>query len=568
MGYLDDIFALHQQELDRREQNLRYRHDPAAWALDKLGIHIWYKQAELFDSIINCKNTSVRAGHGVGKSFSAALLTCWWVDVHPLGDAFVATTAPSADQVSTIIWREIKRFHLLSRKRAAELDRPDLALPGRVTEDNKWKIDVGGQQILVASGRKPPDNKSEDAFQGIHANYVLAIGDEAAGLSESLIDGLANITSNATSRRLIIGNPTDPRSYFAKIHKENEGIKDGAWNCIGISVMDSPNFHGGGLCACHPDTTKGLGMPQNALMSLSDQSYVDDKRKEYGEDSARYISRVLGRFAFEAGNNLFSDYDLAQAENTHVLPDPEHPYRILGVDVARMGQDFTVLYLAERGWVLETNDETGIPVGDLKRDENGNPIMGWKVRFLDKWQAPFVDQENEDGSVTLGSVTRIDQHARGLAVDEVRIDAAGMGHGVIDPLSATAKPYLIIEVLGNAASPDIKSYHNNRAFQYSEVRRKCFQGIIDLDPGDETMIDELGGIQYHFANQGGLQIESKESMKKRGVKSPDFADAVTYCLADLSHLLDDPLQGLPPGTLAVTDLDDFVAGDPMFQYSW
>jgi hypothetical protein len=103
VGYLDDIFALHQQELDRREQNLRYRHDPAAWALDKLGIHIWYKQAELFESIINCKNTSVRAGHGVGKSFSAALLTCWWVDVHPLGSAFVATTAPSADQVSTII---------------------------------------------------------------------------------------------------------------------------------------------------------------------------------------------------------------------------------------------------------------------------------------------------------------------------------------------------------------------------------------------------------------------------------------------------------------------------------
>jgi hypothetical protein len=308
-------------------------------------------------------------------------------------------------------------------------------------------------------------------------------------------------------------------------------------------------------------------MPQYALASLSDQTYVDDKRKEYGEGSARYISRVTGQFAFEAGNNLFSDYDLAQAENTHVLPDPETPYRILGVDVARMGQDFTVLYLAERGWVLETNDETGIPIGDLKRDEDGNPIMGWKVRFIDKWQAPFVDQQNDDGTVTIGSVTRIDQHARGLGVNEVRIDAAGMGHGVIDPLSATAKPYLIIEVLGSAASPDTRAYYNNRAFQYSEVRRKCFQGLIDLDGDDEVMVDELGGIQYHFSNLGGLQIESKESMKKRGVKSQDFADAVTYCLADLSHLIEDPLQGMAGSTM-VTDLDEFVAGDPMFEYSW
>lgn len=568
MSYLNEIFEIHQQEIDRREQNLHYRQDPAAWARDKLGIEIWYKQQELFDSIIRNKNTSVRAGHGVGKSFSAALLTAWWIDVHPIGSAFVATTAPSAEQVSTIIWREIKRFHLMSKKRAQELDRPDLALPGRVTEDNKWKIDVGGQQITVAAGRKPPDNKSEDAFQGLHAEYVLAIGDEAAGLSESLIDGLNNITSNANSRRLIIGNPTDPRSYFAKVHKLNEGVADGAWHCIGISVMDSPNFHGGGLCSCHPNDTKGLGMPGYALASLSDQTYVDDKRKEYGEDSARYIARVLGQFAYEAGNNLFSDYDLAVAENTHVLPDPEHPYRILGIDVARMGQDFTVVYLAERGWVLETNDETGVPMGDLKKDENGDPVMGWKVRYIDSWQAPFVDQHHDDGTVVLGSVTKIDQIARGYAVDEVRIDAQGMGHGVIDPLAATSKPYTIIEMSASAASPDLRAYYNNRAFQYSEVRRKCFQGLIDLDGTDETMIDELGGIQYFFANRGGLQIESKESMKKRGVKSPDFADAVTYCLSDLSHLIDNPLAGVAPGTLAVTDLDEFVAGDGLFEYAW
>lgn len=394
MGYLQDIFELHWQEVEKREQNLRYLHDVEAWAWDRLGVQIWYKQIEVANSIVKYNNTAVRAGHGVGKSFLAALLACWWIDVHPLGTAFVATTAPSADQISTVIFREIKALHILSKARARELERPELALPGRITEDNKWKIEDGTQQILVASGRKPPDNKSEDAFQGIHAEYVLAIGDEACGLSESMVDGLDNITSNETSRRLLIGNPTDPRSWFAHIFKEGgnlEGKNDG-WNLIGISVMDNPNFHGGGFCTCHPDQPLGLGMNESALRSMSDQSFVDGKKKEYGEDNPRFIARVLGEFAFDGGNALFSDYDLAQAENCHVLPDIENPYRIFGVDIARLGSDFTYVYLAEYGFVQAVDDETGEPTGDLILDEDGNPIPGIKVRYVAHWQAPFVNR--------------------------------------------------------------------------------------------------------------------------------------------------------------------------------
>lgn len=563
MGYLQDIFNLHWQEVEKRERDLIYRTDIAAWAWDRLGIQLWYKQIDVANSIVKHKNTAVRAGHGVGKSFLAAVLSCWWIDVHPLGTAFVATTAPSADQISTVIFREIKALHLRSRSRARELDRPELALPGRITEDNKWKIEDGTQQVLVASGRKPPDNKSEDAFQGIHAEYVLAIGDEACGLSESMVDGLQNITSNATSRRLLIGNPTDPRSHFAKIFKElgNVGEADDGWNLIGISVMDNPNFHGGGLCACHAGEPLGLGMNESALTSLSDHTFVDGKKKEYGEDSARYIARVLGQFAFEAGNNLFSDYDLAQAENTHVMPDIENPYRVLGVDVARMGSDFTYIYMAERGYVQATDDETGEPTGELIEDEDGNPIQGLRVRYVAHWQAPFVNQDNGDGTMTRGSVEMIDELARSLNVNEVRIDASGMGHGVIDPLAATQKPYLIVEMMGGAASPDRRAYLNNRAYQFSELRRIAFQGTLDLDPNDKTLIDELGGIQYEFANGesgGGLKIESKESMKKRGVKSPDAADACWYAVANLDHLFNNPNNNLSPGTLVTSDLENWA----------
>ncbi len=569
MGFLNDIFEKYQLELDRREQNMQYLHDPTAWVRDKLGMEVWYKQQELFDSVVKYKNTAVRAGHGTSKSTSAAMLALWWIDVHELGTAFVATTAPSADQVGGVIWREIRRFHRMANDRAKEFERPELAILGNITGDNKWKIDGA----LVASGRKPPDNKAEDAFQGIHAEYVLAIGDESCGLKEPMIDGLRNITTNATSRVLLIGNPTDPRSFFGKIFREFGEGGTGTYHALHISVLDNPNFHGGSLCSCHPDLPEGMGMPENMLRALSDATYVDDKKKEYGEDSPRYIARVLGEFAYESGNSLFSDYDLAQAENCHVMPDPENPVRILGVDVARQGTDYTVLYLAEHGFVQRTDEETGEPTGDLIEDDEGNPIPGIKVRYIDSWQAPFVNQTNQDGTITRGSSERIDEWARALGVQQVRVDASGMGHGVIDPLSATAKPYVIVEMMGGAASPDRRAYLNNRAFQYSEMRRRAFQGTLDLDSKDQRLLDELSGIQYDFADGssgGGLKIESKESMKRRGVKSPDYADAAGYAIANLDHLFENPYNDYAPGSLVTSDLESWMPEgmSGFHEYSW
>ena len=568
MGYLDDIVDNYLIELEKRELREVYRREPARWAKDKLGFDLWYKQEEAAISITKNANTAVKAGHGVGKSFLAALLACWWIDTHPVGTAFVATTAPSADQVSAIIFREIKGMHLISKQRAKDMNDPSLMLPGRVTEANEWKIEVDGQSVLVAKGRKPPDNKSEDAFQGIHAQYVLAIGDEACGLTESMIDGLDNITSNETSRRLLIGNPTNPTSHFGKIFRDNTG----AWNLISISVFDNPNFHGGTLCSCHRGQPLGLGMNKEALRSMSDESYVKNKKIEYGEDSARYKSRVLGEFAYDAGNQLFNEYDLAQAKNCRVMPDPENDWLILGIDVARKGGDSTVVYRADPGFVMEIDDETGLPTGKMAHDEDGEPIPGIRVRYVDSWKdAPFIDLTQQDGSVIRGSANRIHDIALALGANELRIDASGMGHGVIDPLSEMAGyRYEIIEMFGGGASPDRRAYLNNRAFQYSELRRRAFQGTLDLDPEDDELLDELQGIIYDFASGqsgGGMKIEDKHDMKRRGVKSPDFADAAWYAAANLDHLTEGPYGGMAAGDTFKTDMSDY-APSAFFDYSW
>lgn len=568
--YLERLMPHVLADLERREQAAGYFDDVAAWAEDFLGLKLWWKQEEIAQAIATgpIKSVAVRAGHGVGKSFLAALLVCWWIDTRPIQYVFVASTAPSADQVGAILWREIRRFHSLSQKRFAEHKKlkaqgkdashlPDHQLPGYITMDNKWRDNLGN---LIGQGRKPPDH-SEDAFQGIHAEYVLAIGDEACGLTESMIDSLSNITSNAKSRRLLIANPTNPRSRLGTIFRDDTG----AWSLHHISVLHSPNFHGGGICDCpeHVDEPLGLGLSEQALASLTDQSYVDEKKLEYGENSARYKARVLGEFAYEEGNTLFTQFEIGKATDATVEPDVES-YVILGVDVARMGRDSTFIYKFEWGLIWMTDPETNEKVA-LTDSRGGH------LRFVDSWQAPGVDRLEKDGTITVGTASLIHSRAMELNAREVRIDASGMGMIIIDALTTLAgNQYEIIEMMGGGPTPDRRTYFNNRAFQFSQMRDRFGRGEIDIDPEDRLLVEELEDILYEITDGsqgGGIKIESKESMKRRGVKSPDAADAAWYACADLTHLdgpqPGDTLRRTPEEILGALELSGFRDAYPM-----
>jgi hypothetical protein len=142
-----------------------YVHDPVGWATNRLGEFWWSGQREIAEMLVHNRYSAIKASHDVSKSHTVSRLACWWIDVHPPGEAFVVTTAPTTAQVEAILWRYIGAAH---RK---------AGLPGRVTLDAKWYI---GQE-LVGYGRKPADY-DQAAFQGIHARYVLVIIDEAGGV--------------------------------------------------------------------------------------------------------------------------------------------------------------------------------------------------------------------------------------------------------------------------------------------------------------------------------------------------------------------------------------------------
>lgn len=527
IGQIIDAVAEQRAENSRVDE---YFDNPIAWAKDYLGVQPWSAQGDVMMSVVRDKNVVVKAGHEVGKSWMAGLLIAWWIDTrwHLPGGAFVVSTAPSTKQINAIVWREVRKFHQLAQQRYNERQRrlqagldlgdyrwADHPLPGYITSQAHWRLENG---IELGYGSKPPDAK-EDTMSGIHARYVLAVGDEAVGLSESLIDDLGNITSNATSRRFLILNPTNPLCYVAKIFKNNIT----SWSRHTISVFDSPNFHG------------GEGLPIEVLETLVDKTYVQDKISEWGQEydvdvddplfqynngvhskSPKYVARVLGEFAWDAGPTLITMEDMAHGLDADIKPSTD-TVGVLGCDVARFGPDMSVIYHYHEG----------------------------RLRIVDSWS-------KSSGTDT---ARRIHQAALDYGVDEVRIDGSGLGGPIADHVAELALDnYAVIEMIGGAASPDKARWRNARAFWFDDFRERLGSGKIDIDEEDEQLQEELLGIEYKFPISGiqSLQIESKDDMKKRGVSSPDFADAAIYACADISGLF-----GLQIGDQVAYEPEDF-----------
>jgi hypothetical protein len=290
-----------------------YLTDPVKWVEDRLGEFLWSKQREIAQSVVTQRRTAVKSCHDAGKSFIASRIANWWIDVHPPGEAFVVSTAPTYKQVHAILWEEIRA----AAKKAKARSTP---LPGRVLQSDEWKLDDG---TLVGFGRKPADT-DEHGFQGIHRRYVLVILDEACGIPRQLWTAVEAITTNADCRILAIGNPDDPSTEFREVCKPGSG-----WNVIRINGYDTPNF-------------TDEPVPEALRPLLLDPEWVDDKVRRWGVESPAFVSKVTGDFPDIGEDVLIAPSLIAAAQQRSLPPGP---WSVLGVDVARFGSDRTILML-------------------------------------------------------------------------------------------------------------------------------------------------------------------------------------------------------------------------------
>lgn len=465
------------EELDNRERNDRYLTDIRAWAHDKLGYSLWNKQVEIADALIKHRRVAVKSGHGVGKSFVASIIMAWFVDTRKHLDAVGVSTAPTQVQLG-ILWEYLRDHHRNGK------------LSGRITLDDEYKSDVNS---LRAMGRKP-SSTNEHAFQGIHRrNGVLAIMDESCGIPETIFTGVDAITTGKWDMCLAIGNPDDINTPFGRIWTGD----DDSWHKITISSYDSPNL-------------TGEDFPEEASGGLVSAEWIEGRKKAWGEDSPRFRSKVLGEFSEGSGDTLFTMGTLLTGHRTELEIAPDTKPR-LGVDVARYGDDNTVVYM----------------------------YHGGVVRKMGQWAKTDL----------VTSAERIMEIAIEQGADEVRVDGIGIGAGVVDNLTRISDGrFTVINLAGNSASPDLEKWLNARAFWWDTIRERMYKGEIDLDITDKTLSDELGDVQYHFKNpRGSLQIEKKEDIRSRNGKSPDYADAFIYACVDLGFDIDDPVNAMRAG---------------------
>lgn len=537
-GVFDQAIASLRQE----SRKSAYLTDPVKWAEDVLGIKPWSKQRDIMNAVQMNNHVAVRSCHGSGKSFIAALLACWWVSTRPIGDAIVVTTAPTFAQVHSILWEDIRKFHIKAKERF-EAGLSPMKLPGYITQSDQWKSDDG---TLIGFGRKPADN-NDHGFQGIHRPYVFVVIDESCGIKENLFTAVEAITTTENSRILAIGNPDDPATTFKKFF----GI-DPNWHSLDVSSFDSPNFtryHEGHYDECNFedewsrdqcqrrkwaerwDRDRALNLAPMTLSLLPNHEWVEERRRAWGTDSPLWMSKVLGEFPLQSVNTLFSADTLARGIDTEITPSPTAPI-ILGVDLARFGPNYSTIYCN----------------------------IGGKIRLLDKWGGK-ADEQLVDG---MESAARVHQWAQKVGATEVRIDGEGIGGPILDQVNRLSEgSYQVVQMKGSRTSPDNYRWVNSRAYWYDKLREDMFAGKIDIDFEDKRLLDELEQIQYHFKNRfRSLQIESKEEMEKRGVMSPDFADAAVYAAADMSYITNSPFGRFDVGDKVSMSANEFLGLAP------
>ena len=398
-----------------------YRTDPVLWMRERLNSRCWSKQREISESLVNNKKTAVKSCFGVGKTYLAALLVCWWLDVHPPEQTVVVTTAPTDSQVKKLLWEYIRKIHRENH------------LNGDVTENAEWKSE---NRDVIAYGRKPAD-ANMSAFQGQHLRFLLVIVDEAGGVPQMIWDGVDAITTMDTNRALVIGNPEEANTEFGRIFLDDDPV----WNKISISAYDSPNL-----------TDEHEQLPKEMCELLVSRQWVQEREKKWGPKDRRFVSKVLGEFPREATDQLFPRSLLLSAQERVIFPASESR-PVLGVDVARFGGDRTVIV---------SND-------------------GGHIEIVAAW----------DKSDTFDTAQRVHQLALKMGVKEVRVDGTGLGAGVVDQLTHIQQHvYVIVEVNGSAASPDIRQWWNYRAYGYDHLRTLLRDGKVNY-PSRTTATQHL-----------------------------------------------------------------------------
>jgi phage terminase large subunit len=464
----EKLLAVIDTILPFRVNNAGYPTDPVEFMREVLGVDPWPMQEEITRSVWENRYTSVASCHSIGKSFITAAIVITFLHTHE--NSIVLTTAPTGRQVEMVLWRNINT--IWHKAKRPLLGRPPLTT--RYDIDSSW----------YAIGFKP-NTEETDPMQGFHADDILAIVDEAAGAPPNLINGMMAAMTSRGARFMMIGNPTSTSGPFYDSHHSKKHM----FKTYKVAWPDTPNFK-------DPE--------QNRWPGLITQQWVEEQIEREGLNSPFVQSRIFAEWV-SSDDVLIAQADIERAQNKALDDfDSADLYPVqAGLDVARDGQDKTVLTVRKGQWVQEVIRIT-------------NATDGWEVA---------------------GKVLR---HLADHYPDcrELKIDEIGVGSSVLDAATHAAADFpefrhVWIRGVNFSRKPWAEEkYRNQRCEAYGMLANRFKSGAIGGHIPDETGA-ELSDIKYTFdGRHTQAVIESKEDWRARHSRSPDYADSLVLAFYD------------------------------------
>lgn len=249
-----------------------------------------------------------------------------------------------------------------------------------------------------------------------------------------------------------------------------DACKSPLWKKVEISSFDHPN------------------VKQNKIVipGAVTREWIDERRMEWGEGSPLWDAKILGKFPAEGTDTLIP---LAKAEACIGLGLSREGEKRLGVDVARYGDDSTSL--------CDIHGQVVLPLEVVNKKDTSWTAGRIKIKHkTHKYDAIAVDDTGVGGGVT-----------DALEDDEIDVDAINFGSQAVDN----------------------NMFENRVSEMYWFAREKILAQEIEL-PNDSELINQLCSRKYKYTRRGKYQIESKDDLKKRGLKSPDKADSFVLAL--------------------------------------
>lgn len=307
---------------------------------------------------------------------------------------------------------------------------------------------------------------------------MLFIVDEASGVADPIMEAILGTLSGENNKLLLCGNPTRTSGTFFDAFNIDRAI----YKCHTVSSVDS---------------------------SRTNKENIQSLIRKYGEDSNVVRVRVKGEFPKQEDDVFIMLSSIEQCgSKIYELPeDKGMPYIMFGVDVARFGDDETVIYRNAKGKL------------EMIVKRHGQDLMATVGDIVAQYKNAIKEFPEYNGRIY------------------VNIDDTGLGGGVTDRLKEVKreqKLHRLFVIPINAAEKidtdtkegkEAAEYYNNLTTHMWAVLRDLLENKqIEIEDEADTFA-QLSIRKYFMASNGKLELESKKEMKKRGVGSPDRADA-------------------------------------------